>query len=106
MNGRASMFVAILNVLQNTVSNKLTDIFFAVINDCGDLTNPENGMVSFTSTLQGSIATYTCNEGFTIDTFPASRICLQTGWSGSEPQCTSKHYSISRHFRFTAIQQK
>ena len=58
--------------------------------DCGDLEDPANGEVSVSGTTVNSVATYSCNTGYTL-TGDNMRMCLETGlWSGSEPSCTSK----------------
>ena len=57
---------------------------------CEKLNNPDNGVVEFTSTIFGSIATYTCNEGFVLNG-NKKRECTVTGkWSGIEPSCYRK----------------
>lgn len=64
-------------------------LFYIVIN-CGELSDPVNGMVDVTSTLHDGTATYTCNNGYTIDG-PSNRTCGNQGmWSGVEPSCQSK----------------
>lgn len=58
--------------------------------NCGELSDPVNGMVDVTSTLHGGIARYSCNTGYTIDG-PNNRTCGDQGmWSGTEPSCQSK----------------
>ena len=55
--------------------------------DCSDLPDPINGSVTLNSTVEGSIANYTCDEGFLLDG-PVVRMCGSNGmWSGSTPQC-------------------
>ena len=50
----------------------------------GDLTD---GSVGYTARTVGSIASYTCNPGFTLEG-SASRKCRQNGkWKGSKPSC-------------------
>ena len=50
----------------------------------GDLTN---GSVDYSARTVGSIASYTCNAGFTLEG-SASRKCKQNGkWKASEPSC-------------------
>ena len=59
--------------------------------DCGDLTDPLNGVVNLTNTTFGSQASYTCDTGFMLSS-SQTRICQDDGnWSNSEPECTSKH---------------
>ncbi len=58
--------------------------------DCGPLDDPINGAVQHDTTILGSIANYSCLEGYR----PLSgtiRICTEDGaWSGVEPTCESK----------------
>ena len=55
--------------------------------DCGDLLAPTNGSVTLTGTVEGSVANYTCDEGFLPDE-SVVRMCGSNGmWSGSTPQC-------------------
>ena len=58
--------------------------------DCGSLENPTNGQVDFTETFGGSIADYTCDQGYLL-CGAESRICQSNGsWSESPPDCISK----------------
>lgn len=61
-----------------------------VIITCKKLTDPVNGIVEQLSNLAGSLATYTCRDGFSlvgVDT----RICQSDGlWSDEEPYCNCK----------------
>ncbi len=56
--------------------------------DCGALTAPTDGMLAADTTTFGSVATYTCNAGFTL-VGAAERTCLADGWSDDDPICTS-----------------
>lgn len=52
---------------------------------CGNLTDPENGMVEIDGSF--SVAIYSCDEGFEL-MGPMVRNCQRDGnWSGSEPTC-------------------
>ena len=63
---------------------------FASEIDCGPLGDPANGAVSLSSIMINSVATYSCNTGYTL-TGDDMRTCLETGvWSGSEPMCTGR----------------
>ena len=69
------------------------DLYLA---DCGSLNNPANGRVSFTETFGGSVANYSCDQGYML-CGAENRICQSNGtWSGSPPECisTSNAYSI------------
>ena len=59
-----------------------------IVIDCGALGDPENGVVSLSTTTYNSVANYCCNTGYTL-TGNESRICLDAGhWSDSEPTCS------------------
>ncbi len=65
---------------------------------CDRLTNPLNGQVQFSSSSIGSIATYTCNNGYNLVGSIHQRICRPDGeWSGEEPRCASKWIIIISH---------
>ena len=56
--------------------------------NCGTLTNPVNGQVSYTAgTTYAQTATYSCNTGY-YRVGSSIRTCQATGrWSGSAPTC-------------------
>ncbi|WAR08636.1 SE6L2-like protein, partial [Mya arenaria] len=59
------------------------------VTQCGTLTGPQNGAVTFTDTMQDSVATYSCNAGYQIDG-SKTRTCSAVtprGWSGTAPTC-------------------
>ena len=62
---------------------------------CSDLTVPDNGMISYnmgTASLRtmGTVATHTCNPGYTLNG-GSTRTCWSDGmWSGSAPTCQRK----------------
>ena len=52
--------------------------------------NVTSGEVDFTTTYGGSVATYSCNEGYVL-CGSENRTCQSNGsWSGSPPECISK----------------
>lgn len=60
-----------------------------IATSCGQLFDPVNGLVEFSSTTAGSIATYTCNPGFRL-VGNDRRTCQNNRvWSGQEPRCQS-----------------
>ena len=66
--------------------------------DCGSLGNPGNGVVSFTNSTYNSVATYSCNTGYTL-TGDDTRTCQSSGlWSGSEPTCTGKQQMTTMQY--------
>ncbi len=57
------------------------------IADCGSPSNPSNGSVNAPTTTYGSIATYSCNTGYSM-VGGAIRTCQAGGnWSGVAPTC-------------------
>ena len=64
---------------------------------CPVLEDPENGMIRFMEVgfEAGLLATYECNEGYTISSFiDSTRVCELSGqWTGEAPTCISKSLS-------------
>ena len=64
--------------------------FCFVLVDCGDPGTPVNGNRNFTDTLEGSIVTYTCYDGFVL-VGNSTQTCELTPdgafWSYDRPQC-------------------
>ena len=61
-----------------------------LVADCGALNDPLNGVVEVNRTTFGSVAEYTCNEGFTFVDDVTNRTCGADGRWTVEPVCTSK----------------
>ena len=58
--------------------------------DCGRLSDPTNGDVSFRTTTFNSRAAYSCNNGFLL-VGQTTRVCQSNGeWSGKAPVCKSE----------------
>ena len=58
-----------------------------IVDSCDPLPPPENGNVDASITTIGSVATYSCNNGFLLSG-DSQRICQMNGfWSGSAPTC-------------------
>jgi len=56
--------------------------------------NVTNGAVDFTTTYGGSVATYSCNEGYVL-CGSKNRTCQSNGsWSGLPPECISKLWCL------------
>ena len=66
---------------------------------CSDLTPPTSGMIGYnmgTVSLRpvNTVATYTCNTGYTLNG-GNTRTCGSDGaWSGSAPTCQGKEYKL------------
>ena len=55
--------------------------------DCGGLENPTNGLVTLEDTVFESVATYSCQDGYT-QVGDDTRLCVADGtWSGDAPVC-------------------
>ncbi len=71
---------------------------------CSDLAAPTNGMISYnmgTASLRpvDTVATYTCDIGYTLNGGNTTRTCESDGtWSGSPPVCLGKWNGF---FRFS-----
>lgn len=64
--------------------------------DCGIPDVPNNGMVSYNSTVEGSMAVYMCDEGYILEGV-IQRTCEESGqWSGNVPQCHRKLIGITK----------
>ena len=58
--------------------------------------DPINGALTFTTTTQGSTATYTCDTGYQLDGV-STRMCQADGtWSDDAPTCICM-YSIASY---------
>ena len=62
--------------------------FISTVLDCGILPNLTNGFVSYNpDTTFQSVASYTCEVGFSLSVL-SERVCNEIGqWSGAEPEC-------------------
>ena len=58
------------------------------LSDCGNLTTPADGSIAYSSgTTYQSVATFSCNTGYTLDG-DAKRTCQANSlWSNSDPSC-------------------
>ena len=66
--------------------------------DCKELADISNGDVSFSSLEPGSVATYTCQEGYK-NIGEKNQTCNFLGkWSGQEPQCSKSGILIYKVF--------
>ncbi|XP_053391178.1 CUB and sushi domain-containing protein 3-like [Mercenaria mercenaria] len=58
-----------------------------IIKDCGNLTDPENGLVIYNASTYGSVAVYICDVGFNL-TGSNKTECSEGGfWTDSKPSC-------------------
>ena len=80
---------------------------FSILNivaDCGSLENPLNGVVEFNQTTFGSVAEYSCNEGFVFMGNTSNRSCQANGRWTEEPTCIGKvHFTTVMHSSFIEI---
>ena len=72
-------------------------MYFPAVINCGGLTVPEDGQVTFTpgvvmtiETGLGAVATYTCSEGYDLVGADMRTCQANEQWAGTEPHCMSK----------------
>ena len=72
--------------------------------DCGmtDITAPVNGQLTVDSTLLDSMASYTCDSGYTL-VGDAMRTCTVNGWNGTNPVCGKVLQDLSIKYHLLSI---
>ena len=73
-----------------------------VTGDCSALFNPVNGMVQMSGDIQGSMATYSCNNGFTL-LGQNTRRCNNKMWSGNPPVCQGIYLYVKILGKYSAM---
>ena len=63
--------------------------------DCLNLTALSNGRVSLTSTAPGSVATYSCDNGYMLIGDPTRQCQVDGSWSRVEPVCKRKFLHLN-----------
>ena len=59
---------------------------------CPGLDAPANGTVDVPSRTVGSMATYSCDDGFRLVDGSTTRTCEENGqWTGLQPTCEGDH---------------
>ena len=56
--------------------------------DCGSLNDPNHGSVSLSTTVYNSVATYSCDIGYSLDGDDERRCLKNKQWSGTPPTCS------------------
>ena len=63
-------------------------MFMAFVSDCGSLSAPANGSVTYSSgTTFQSVATFSCKTGYTLDGNATGTCQANASWSNSGPSC-------------------
>ena len=66
----------------------IIDSFIVLAINCGEPVSITNGDVSYSSTIVDSLATYSCNNGYTLVGDSDTVKCTNSGeWEGSIPAC-------------------
>ena len=61
-----------------------------VVTYCDEPETLENGIVTLYGRMTGSVATYSCHDGYLLNGDP-TRVCLGDGsWSGIDSTCTGE----------------
>ena len=72
--------------------------FFIVVFDCGTLSPPLNGHVTFSGTTTGSMAAYSCDPGYSLQGGNDRQRCVnEIGWDGIPPKCQRKRQNCAYH---------
>ena len=67
--------------------NNLMSRLILYPSDCGPLTAPADGTVDYSASIYQSVATFTCNTGYTLQG-SATLICQSNGnWDNADPTC-------------------
>ena len=64
--------------------------WFNIVVDCGNPGTPINGDTSVTTTIVGSLANHTCDDGFLLDGAIQRECLLDGSWSPDLPTCIRK----------------
>ena len=73
------------------------------VGNCLDLPQVDNGQISydfppFPMRPYGTIANYTCDDGYLLSGDDTTRECIDSVWSGSAPNCGKQvNTSINSH---------
>ena len=74
-------------------------MLFIIAKDCGDLTVPISGAVTYNGTTFGFEAYYSCEESYSFrnaSRLTSKRICGADGrWTGLEPICITSKYQFT-----------
>ena len=70
-----------------------SNVLYSTASSCSALPQIENGMVGVGDASNGSLAVYTCNEGYNIAGVIV-RYCINGSWTGEEPICTITSWSL------------
>ena len=67
---------------------EILKMFYLYITECSSLTSPANGNITYSSgTTYLSVASFSCNPGYTKSS-TATRTCMaDTHWSNANPNC-------------------
>ncbi len=94
-NGTSNVFTATCDHLSDLIHLLLLLLYILLtVVDCGSLFDPDNGMVTVTTTTFESTATYTCDTGYTL-IGASTRMCGAGGsWTLMEPTCVGMYNNI------------
>ena len=67
-----------------------TNIYELALIDCGPLTSPANGVVSYPATTYTETATYSCDTGYYVNGVTTRTCQANSTWSEVEPTCEKK----------------
>ena len=81
---------SLVNVSLSNITSLLQHsyYYFFPVHDCGSagITSPQNGNVEYNQTIFGSVAVFSCTDGYDL-IGPPTRTCSIYGWSDENPMC-------------------
>ena len=69
------------------INSNFSLLLFVVIVDCSTPPTPGNGSVTYDNTFEGSVANYSCNDGFRLVGDDQTVCQSNATWSGVVPIC-------------------
>ncbi len=75
-----------------------------IVTDCGKPVSITNGAVSYPSTIIDSLATYNCNDGYTLVGVDATVKCNENGdWEGGLGRRIGKEDCYNNNYPFSLV---
>ena len=85
--GRETFSVSVTANARAEVVDGRGTVQVLIVDFCASLSAPENGNVDASVRTVGSVATYSCDNGFLINGEPQRNCQMDGMWSGEAPTC-------------------
>ena len=76
---------------------------FATVISCGNLSNPSNGIIQFSNSTAGGVATYVCDAGYDVVGDGVRECQCNRQWSGSEATCQGMCTRLNQLYRVAKV---